>query len=255
MKNSFRFFLIIVCLVLLCLVTGCQEENASDSTGQDTSEEENVRDSIGQDPFFQEVYDAFVAQEGSKSTQSDFPLSFLKMRVYCDWYIRDLIEGDSFEELLAADNVDEYYITRYNDRTGCLYSTFEFGGKWQYSYILKTPAYWLEAFLENPSCFFEKSTNSDIPERVTVKAAYFLMGEYGYTPDHFVFYRTNKGNFVLFIDGYTEDDDVYLLPEDIFYDKIQESELYNTDIYSPDFMYGSSYKITADFSDWKVDMQ
>ena len=256
MKNSFRFFLIIVCLVLLCLVTGCQEENASDSTGQDTSEEENVRDSIGQDPFFQEAYDAFVAQEGSKSTQSDFPLSFLKMRVYYDWYIRDLIQGDSFEELLAADNVDEYYITRYNDRTGCLYSTFEFGGKWQYSYSRKIPVYWLEAFLENPSCFFEKSTNSAIPERVTVNSAYFLMGEYYYCPDHFVFYRTNKGNFVLFIDGYTEDDDVYLLPEDIFYDKIQESELYNTDIYSPDFSYGGpSYKITADFSDWKVDMQ
>lgn len=243
MKNSFRFFLIIVCLVLVCFAGGCKEE-------------ENVRDSIGQDPFFQEAYDAFVAQEGSKSTQSDFPLSFLKMRVYYDWYIRDLIQGDSFEELLAADNVDEYYITRYNDRTGCLYSTFEFGGKWQYSYSRKIPVYWLEAFLENPSCFFEKSTNSAIPESVTVNSAYFLMGEYYYCPDHFVFYRTNKGNFVLFIDGYTEDDDVYLLPEDIFYDKIQESELYNTDIYSPDFSYGGpSYKITADFSDWKVDMQ
>lgn len=236
MKNSFRFFLIIVCLVLVCFAGGCKEE-------------ENVRDSIGQDPFFQEAYDAFVAQEGSKSTQSDFPFSFLKMRVYCDWYMPHLIEGASFEELLAADNVDEYYITRYNDRTGCLYFDPQFEGTWNYSYSLKTPACWLEAFWENPLCFFEKSTNSAIPERVTVNSAYFLMGEYYYRPDHFVFYRTNKGNFVLFIDGYAEDADVYLLPEDIFYDKIQESEL-RFESYG-----GPPYKITADFSDWKVDMQ
>ena len=50
MKNSFKFLLIIVCLVLLCFAGGCKEE-------------ENVRDSIGQDASFQEVYDAFLAQE------------------------------------------------------------------------------------------------------------------------------------------------------------------------------------------------
>ena len=252
MKNSFRFLLIIMCLVLLCFAGGCKEETVRDSTEQDPSfqeVEETVRDSIGQDPFFQEAYDAFVAQEGAKSTKSDFPFSFLKMRVYCDWYMPHLIEGASFEELLASDYVDEYYITRYNDRTGCLYFDPQFEGTWKYSYSLKTPACWLEAFWENPLCFFEKSTNSDIPESVTVNSAYFLMGEYYYLPDHFVFYRTNKGNFVLFIDGYAEDADVYLLPEDIFYDKIQESELC-FDLYG-----GPPYKITADFSDWKIDMR
>lgn len=242
MKNSFKFLLVILCLVLLCLVTGCQEENASDSTGQDAPEEENVRDSIGQDAAFQEVYDAFIAQEGG------FTLSHLKMRVYSDFFIEELIQGDSFEDLLAADYIDEYYITRYNDRTGMLYFN---GERWKYldSFLPQDgyPVYWLEAFLENPLCFFEKSTNSAIPESVTVKSAYFLM-EIVFCR-YCVFYRTNQGNFVLFINGLGEDADVYLLPEDIFYDKIQECKILSGDVYGP------NYRITADFSDWKVDMQ
>ena len=256
MKNSFKFLLVILCLVLLCLVTGCQEENASDSTGQDTSEEEtvgdsigqyapeeeNVRDSIGQDAAFQEVYDAFIAQEGG------FTLSHLKMRVYSDFFIKELIQGNSLEDLLAAVNFNEYYITRYHDMTGSLFFN---GERWEYDYCLFPqdgyPVYWLEAFLENPLCFFEKSTNSAIPESVTVKSAYFLM-EFVFSR-YCVFYRTNQGNFVLFIDGFKEDADVYLLPEDIFYDKIQECEILSDDVYGP------NYRITADFSDWKVDMQ
>ena len=262
MKNSFKFLLVILCLVLLCFVTGCKEENASDSIGQDTSEEEtvgdsigqdapeeeNVRDSIGQDASFQEVYDAFLAQEGVRYTESDFSLSRLKMRVYSDFFIKDLIQGDSLEDLLAAGTFNEYYITRYHDSTGMLYFNDE---RWKYDYRLSPqvgyPVYWLEAFLENPLCFFEKSTNSAIPESVTVNSAYFLM-EIVYWKCC-VFYRTNQGNFVLFIDGFKEDADVYLLPEDIFYDKIQECEILSGDVYGP------TYRITADFSDWKLDMQ
>lgn len=249
MKNSFKFLLIIVCLVLLCFVTGCKEENVRDSIGQDTSEEENVRDSIGQDASFQEVYDAFLAQEGVGYTESDFSLSRLKMRVYDNWDMRDLIEGDSLEDLLADKYIKEYYITRYNDSTGRLFFKDE---RWKYVYRFYPqdgfPVCWLEAFLENPLCFFEKSTNSDIPESVTVNSAYFLIDNLFF--DHFVFYRTNKGNFVLFIDGNAEDADLYLLPEDIFYDKIQECKILPGDVY-----YGPPYRITADFSDWKLDMR
>jgi len=244
MKNSFKFLFVILCLVLLCLVTGCQEENVSDSIGQDTSEEENVRDSIGQDASFQEVYDAFMAQEEAVSF-ADFSLSHLKMRVYRNWDIRDLIQGASFEELLAAD--DGYYITHYHDQTRRLYFRWE---RWNYDHTFDqncSALCWLEAFWENPLCFFEKSTNSAIPESATVKAAYFLIDNL--YSDHFVFYRTNKGNFVLFIDGPGESADLYLLPEDIFYDKIQECKILPGDVYGP------PYRITADFSDWKLNMQ
>lgn len=248
MKNSFKFLLVILCLVLLCLVTGCQEENASDSTGQDPSfqeVEENVRDSIGQDAAFQEAYDAFMAQEEAFAS---FSLSHLKMRVYSDFFIQELIQGDSLEDLLAAVPFNEYYITHYNDSTGRLFFN---GERWKYVYSFFPqdgfPVCWLETFWENPSCFFEKSTNSAIPESVTVKSAYFLM-EIVFSR-YCVFYRTNQGNFVLFIDGFKEDADVYLLPEDIFYDKIQECEILSDDVYGP------NYRITADFSDWKVDMQ
>ncbi len=233
MKNSFRFFLIAVCLVLLCFAGGCKEEN--------------VRDSIGQDASFQEVYDAFMAQEEALSfTEGGFSLSNLKMRAYGDFFMQELIQGDSLEELLAADSLAEYYITHYHDQTLRLYFKYE---RWKYDYSfddLIFPICWLEACWENPLCFFEASTNSAIPESVTVKSAYFLMEAVNYK--HCVFYRTNKGNFVLFIDGYQEDADLYLLPEDIFYDKIQETEIHLE-------WYGSPYKFTADFSDWKLDMQ
>ena len=154
MKNSFQFLLIIVCLVLLCLVTGCQEENASDSTGQDTSEEENVRDSIGQDASFQEVYDAFMAQEEAfQYTEGGFSLSHLKLRVYDGWYLPDLIEGASFEELLAADSIEEYYITHYQDQTQRLYfKNKRWNYDWCYDQLCSAlELCCLEAFWENPS--------------------------------------------------------------------------------------------------------
>ena len=234
MKNSFRFFLIIVCLVLFVFISGCTEDN--------------VRDSIGLDSSFQEVYDAFMAEdEDLVFTEGGFSLSHLKMRAYGGFFTHDLIRGDSFEDVLAADGVKEYYITYFNDHTRMIRPK---GETWEYLFNCDTMGYplcWLEAFWKDPLCFFEKSTKSAIPESVTVKSAYFLMESVNYK--HYVFYRTNQGNFVLYIDGYKEDADLYLLPEDIFYDKIQECKILSGDVYGP------NYRITADFSDWKLDMR